>query len=71
VTEQVQAMGHYAVAFKASRCVGPDYEVVQDPRGQVPASGRGAAASRFGPGTGTSRDGWRHSTGLDLKIDDL
>jgi hypothetical protein len=26
-----------------------------------------AATSRFGPGTGTSRDGWRHSLGLGLK----
>jgi hypothetical protein len=71
VTVKVQAMGRYASSLQASRSVGPDYEVVQVPRSQAPASGRGAAASRFGPGTGMSRDGRRHATRLDLKNDDL
>jgi hypothetical protein len=36
----------------------------------VQASGYGTAPSRFGPGAGTSRDGWQSSHKLGLKNDD-
>jgi hypothetical protein len=36
----------------------------------VPASGCGTASSRFGPGAGTSRDGWQSTPRLGLKSDD-
>jgi hypothetical protein len=51
----------------AGRSVGSEPKVAQLPRGRVPVSGRMVVASRIGLGAGTSRDGRRHSTRLDLR----